>query len=111
MKNCLQGNLIIFIISGICDGKDEPEKRCCQRDSENYRKLMMSEMKSKQDNSITVIVAKNTAGKSRKPAQGMGWRGLVIKNSGVFEKIPKGVNLLFLPQWETPQTSAGSKFS
>ena len=111
MKNCIQGNLIIFTISGKCGGKDKPAKPYCQRDSDYYRKFMMSVMKSKQDNSITVIVAKNTAGKSRKPAQGMGWRGLVIKNSGVFEKIPKGVNLLFLPQWETPQTSAGSKFS
>jgi hypothetical protein len=72
MKNCIQGNLIIFTISGICDGKDEPAKPCCKRDSDDYRKLMMSGMKSKQDNLITAIVSKNPAGSSRKAAQALG---------------------------------------
>jgi hypothetical protein len=98
MKNCIQGNLIIFTISGKCGGKDKPAKPYCQRDSDNYRKLMMSVMKSKQDNSITAIVSENPAGESRKPAQALSWRGSALKNSGVFDKIPKGVNLLCLPQ-------------
>ena len=72
MKNCIQGNLIIFTISGKCGGKDESAKPCCQRDSEDYRKLMMSGMKSKQDNLITAIVSKNSAGSSRKAAQALG---------------------------------------
>jgi hypothetical protein len=47
-----------------------------------------------------VALSKNPAGSSRKAAQGKGWSKIVIKNSGVFEKIPKGVNLLFLPNRE-----------
>jgi len=91
MKNCIQGNLIIFTISGKCGEKDEPAKLCCQRDSDDYRILKMSVMKAEQDNSITAIVSENPAGSSRKSAQAVGWRGSVIKNSGVFEKIHKGI--------------------
>jgi hypothetical protein len=98
MKYCIQGNLIIFTISGICGGKDESAKPCCQRDSDDYRKLRMSVMKSKRDNLITAIVSENPAGSSRKAAQGEGWSGLALKNSGVFDKIPKGITLLGLPQ-------------
>jgi hypothetical protein len=90
MKNCIQGNLIIFTISGICGGKDEPEKPCCQTDSEDYLKLKISVMKSEQDNSITAIVSKNSAGKSRKAAQAKALRGLVIKKSGDFDKFLTG---------------------
>jgi hypothetical protein len=97
MKNCMQGNLIIFAISGECGAKDKPANPYCQGDSEDYQKLIMSKMKSKQDNLITAIVSKNPAGKSCKAAQREGWSKIMIKNSGVFEKIPKGVNLLYLP--------------
>jgi hypothetical protein len=54
-----------------------------------------------------VTLLKISAGKISKPAQGLGWRGLALKNRGVFDKIPKGMNLLYLPHRQDQQTSAG----
>jgi hypothetical protein len=90
MKYCIQGNLIIFTISGKCGGKDEPEKPCCQRDSEDYRKLRISAMKSKQDNLFTEIIAENPVGKISKALLLKGWRRFLIKIVGILIKYLKG---------------------
>jgi hypothetical protein len=87
MKNYIQGNLIIFTISGKCSGKDKPANPCCQRDSDDYLKLIMSVMKSKRDKLITAIVSKNPAGIIRKPLLSAGWRRFLIKKAGILINI------------------------
>jgi hypothetical protein len=106
MNNCIQGNLIIFDLTSKCGGKDKSAKPCYQLVSEDYQKLKMSVMKKIKDKIIMAAALKNPAGKSRKAAQALGWRDSALKNSGVFDKIPKGMNLLFLPHRQVPQTSA-----
>jgi hypothetical protein len=97
MKNCIQGNLIIAIVWANFIGWISRQSLAVTGPA-LFSKIEGQEfMKSEQDNLITAIVAKNPAGSSRKASQGEGWRGLMMKNSGVFEKIPKGVNLLYLP--------------
>jgi hypothetical protein len=109
MKNCIQGNLIIFTISGKCGGKDEPENPCCQRDSDDYRKLMMSEMKSKQDNLFTEIIAENPVGIIRKSLLLKGWRRFLIKIVGILiNSLRDNITAVFVPgKRRKPSLSAG----
>jgi hypothetical protein len=86
----MQGNLIIFTISGKCGGKDKPAKPCCQRDREDYRKLMMSGMKSKQDNLFTEIIAENPAGIIRKSLLLKAWHRFLMKKVGILINSIRG---------------------
>jgi hypothetical protein len=98
MKIRIQGNLIIAIEWAKFIGWISRQSLAVTGPA-RFSKIEGQEfMKSEQDNLITAIVAENPAGSSRKPALDLGWSWLILKNSGVFEKIPKGVNLLYLPQ-------------
>jgi hypothetical protein len=94
MKNCIQGNLIIFTFSAIFTKWISRQSRAVSW----LARFIKNEGKSVMNLLQKFSLLKNPAGKISKPSPLKGWRGLVIKNSGVFDKIPKGVNLLFLPQ-------------
>jgi hypothetical protein len=97
MKNRIQGNLIIAAVWANLAGWINRQCHAVRGLAQVSKKWRKSVLKFLQK----VALSKNPAAKSRKVAQALGWRGLVIKNSGVFDKIPKGVNLLFLPQWKS----------
>jgi hypothetical protein len=92
MKNRIQGNLIIAVLWANLTGWINRQSRAVSafaQISKKWRKSVMNILQK-------VALSKNPAGSSRKALQGAGLSGIVIKNKGVFEEIPKGVNL-FLP--------------
>jgi hypothetical protein len=104
MKNRVQGNLIIAAVWANSAGWIS-HKSLAVTGPARFSKIDGQEfMKLERDDSATIIAPENMTRKSRKAAQDVGWRGSALKSRGFFEKIPKDVNLLYLPQRKSVAT-------